>query len=338
MFNQLYSKVFWNSLAILLLYSVINNAQVPIYDYDLQANQSILLDNYTTIFGQFPSGMNSATISGNPTMPIQGALVMYVDNSTTGNNVKFAYIPSGETLFFQPGPGGNSSYKFASFLVDWSLLADNSGSIDVQFSDGRNFTMQGNQSILLDDLTQFPILGGFQDGVTYRVEVTGNPNMPQHSVFVMYIDNGEHKFDVIPIGETLTFTPGSGYYKFSAFQVDWSNVGDNFNSTNIKIYDDGATDVEEFYSGIPNTHQLIQNYPNPFNASTIIKFQISGAGFVTLKVYDVLGNKVATLVNEDKEQGRYSITFDAPNSPSGVYIYELKINNYLSNKKMILMK
>jgi len=148
----------WIYLIYLILFSYLNQAQTPIYDYDLQANQSILLDNYTTIFGQFPSGMNNATMSGNPTMPIQGALVMYIDNSTPGNNSKFAYIPSGETLFFQPGPGGNSSYKFASFLVDWSTLSDNSGSIDVQFSDGRNFSMQGNQAILLDNLTQFPIL------------------------------------------------------------------------------------------------------------------------------------------------------------------------------------
>ena len=86
------------------------------------------------------------------------------------------------------------------------------------------------------------------------------------------------------------------------------------------------------------TYDLENNYPNPFNPSTIIKYQIPNAGFVTLKVYDVLGNVVATLITKNKEPGRYYLTFDAAALSSGVYIYQLKVNDYLSTKKMILMK
>jgi len=105
------------------------------------------------------------------------------------------------------------------------------------------------------------------------------------------------------------------------------------------IFNDLPTGSEENLSTVPKEYQLEQNYPNPFNPSTVIKYQIPDAGFVTLKVYDVLGNEVAILVNENKEPGRkYNITFNASALSSGVYIYQLRVNDYLSTKKMVLMK
>lgn len=91
-------------------------------------------------------------------------------------------------------------------------------------------------------------------------------------------------------------------------------------------------------SNILNDYILDQNHPNPFNPSTLINYHIPESGFVTLKVYDVLGNEVATLLAENKESGRYSLTFDASSLSSGVYIYQLRVNDYLSTKKMVLMK
>ncbi len=86
------------------------------------------------------------------------------------------------------------------------------------------------------------------------------------------------------------------------------------------------------------TYELYNSYPNPFNPATTIKYQTPNVGFVTLKVYDVLGNEVTTLVNERKEEGRYQITFDASALSSGVYIYQMRINDFIDTKKMILMK
>ena len=84
--------------------------------------------------------------------------------------------------------------------------------------------------------------------------------------------------------------------------------------------------------------ELSQNYPNPFNPSTTIKFQIPRNGFVTLKVYDVLGNEVATLVSEEKPAGSYKVEFDGSNLASGIYIYRLTSGNYTASKKLILLK
>jgi hypothetical protein len=87
-----------------------------------------------------------------------------------------------------------------------------------------------------------------------------------------------------------------------------------------------------------NNFSLEQNYPNPFNPTTSIKFSVPSAEFVTLKVYDILGNEVSTLVNEQKAPGNYEVRFDAGNLASGVYIYTLKAGNITQTKKLMLMK
>lgn len=85
-------------------------------------------------------------------------------------------------------------------------------------------------------------------------------------------------------------------------------------------------------------YQLAQNYPNPFNPSTQIEYQIPEAGLVTLEIFDVLGRKVQTLVNERKEVGRYSVTFNARSLATGVYVCQLTAGNFTSSKKMYLIK
>ncbi len=85
-------------------------------------------------------------------------------------------------------------------------------------------------------------------------------------------------------------------------------------------------------------YALEQNFPNPFNPSTKISWQSPVAGHQTLKVYDILGNEVATLVNEFREAGKYEVNFDAGKLSSGVYIYKLQAGEFVSTKKMLLLK
>jgi Secretion system C-terminal sorting domain len=88
----------------------------------------------------------------------------------------------------------------------------------------------------------------------------------------------------------------------------------------------------------PKEFSLSQNYPNPFNPSTSIQYAISSKQYVTLKVYDVLGNEVAVLVNEEKPAGNYEINFDAGRLSSAVYYYQLRAGNFVETKKMIYLK
>ncbi len=89
---------------------------------------------------------------------------------------------------------------------------------------------------------------------------------------------------------------------------------------------------------LPENFSLEQNYPNPFNPSTKIKYSIPTSEFVTLKVYDVLGNEVATLLNEDKPAGSYSVEINAANLSSGIYFYRMQTKNSIETKKMILLR
>jgi hypothetical protein len=88
----------------------------------------------------------------------------------------------------------------------------------------------------------------------------------------------------------------------------------------------------------PTLYFLSQNYPNPFNPVTTVNYQIPELSFVTLKVYDVLGNEVAALVNEEKPIGNYVVEFSANNLPTGIYFYRLQAGSFVETKKMVLMK
>ena len=99
-----------------------------------------------------------------------------------------------------------------------------------------------------------------------------------------------------------------------------------------------ATDISEQHVASVKDFKLYQNYPNPFNPSTIIKYQIPQSGYVTLKVYDILGKEVESLVNKMMNVGTYEIKFDGSNLTNGIYFYQLKMNNYNVTKKMILLK
>jgi hypothetical protein len=118
-----------------------------------------------------------------------------------------------------------------------------------------------------------------------------------------------------------------------------------YQSASISYDELNVTDVQN-ESLIPSEFKLEQNYPNPFNPSTKIKYNIpsviaSGttqSQFVSLKVYDVLGNEVATLVNEEKPAGSYEVEFNAANLSSGIYFYKLQTGAFVETKKMILLK
>jgi hypothetical protein len=117
-------------------------------------------------------------------------------------------------------------------------------------------------------------------------------------------------------------------------------VGQNSLSNDSRwLYDSFTWTVPGVEDGIvANSFTLEQNYPNPFNPSTKINYTLAERSAVSLKVYDVLGNEVANLVNTTQEAGKHSVTFDAGNLASGLYIYTLNSGNFTSSRKMMLLK
>ena len=121
----------------------------------------------------------------------------------------------------------------------------------------------------------------------------------------------------------------TGNFHYRLKQIDFDGTFEYSNTIEVEI-------------GSPNKFTLSQNYPNPFNPSTTIKYAISSRQFVSLKVFDVLGKEVATLVNEEKSAGNYEVEFNVvssnKNPASGIYFYQLKAGDFVETKKMLLIK
>ncbi|MCX6640851.1 MAG: S8 family serine peptidase [bacterium] len=206
--------------------------------------------------------------------------------------------------------------------------------------------------------------GSFQ----YNISVHNLGAVPATCFLWNKVRNGANYFPVFgPISRTLpgganparvftqtiasTIPSGTCYY-ISYIGPNLTTIDDSsyFTFTKSAVADGGPWISESYVTGdlfdeyivttntIPNEYALGQNYPNPFNPLTSISFNLPQAGLVKLTVFDVMGRQVATLVNGMREAGAHSVTFDATNLASGVYLYKLEAGDYSAVQKMVLMK
>ncbi len=139
---------------------------------------------------------------------------------------------------------------------------------------------------------------------------------------------------------TTAYTvPGAAFSHIDFEVVNGCPTGWAVTSTGgIAKMNSTAVGISNYSSEIPNSYLLKQNFPNPFNPTTNINFTIPQSGFVSLKIFDMVGKEVATLVNESKPAGNYIVGFNASNLPSGAYFYRIETNNFTDTKKMLLIK
>jgi uncharacterized protein (DUF427 family) len=141
---------------------------------------------------------------------------------------------------------------------------------------------------------------------------------------------------------TRVYNVSAGSHDFYAVaqnyvEMDGSGIASIYGSLTVEFFPGAATGVK--YNGsISADFSLEQNYPNPFNPSTKIKYRIPELSFVKLTIYDALGDKIKTLVNEEKSAGEYTQEFKALNLPSGIYFYQLQAGLFTETKKMVLMR
>jgi len=149
--------------------------------------------------------------------------------------------------------------------------------------------------------------------------------------------------------ETIGFVPGFGTTtEPKSYSFIDENVTNGIYKYRLKQIDfDGSfefsNEIEVVVDFTPKEFVLYQNYPNPFNPNTVIRFEIPGQArndnvLVTLKVYDILGNEIVTLVNEEKQPGVYEVEFDASTLASGMYLYKLQAGSFIQTKKMVLLR
>ncbi len=157
-------------------------------------------------------------------------------------------------------------------------------------------------------------------------------------------------FDGPDIGAMIGFKDhiGGDFHFYDVFQnklgtsatlkTDLSPLTDWPGPDSIFVIETTLTSINNDQDKIPGGFTLYQNYPNPFNPETTLKYTINKKGLVQLKIYDVLGREVITLVNEKQQPGIYTTIFNASGLPSGIYFYKLTAGNYSKVKKMVLMK
>ena len=126
----------------------------------------------------------------------------------------------------------------------------------------------------------------------------------------------------------------------NAFAVSGTNLfaGTHGDGVWKRSLSDMITGIEDQNKDLPSRFELYQNYPNPFNPSTTIRYSLPKTSFVTLKVYDILGREVGTLVNEQKPAGNYQVEFNASSFASGVYFYKIQAGSFAAVKKLLLLK
>ena len=171
------------------------------------------------------------------------------------------------------------------------------------------------------------ILVADTSNVNTRVELQEGNHL-YHNLWVAGLDTIPGNVRIME-GDSFEKLRGVLFFSFSNYKLVPRKADDFVGYT---------TDIDDITNGVVSSYQLTQNYPNPFNPVTAIQYAIPEAGFVQIKIYNIIGQEVASLVNMEQSAGNYKVLFDASKLSSGVYLYQINVNNYQQTKKMMLMK
>ena len=148
-------------------------------------------------------------------------------------------------------------------------------------------------------------------------------------------DTAKFVFEKVDLCTVCKRNSQSVYFQDTLKLLSNSKLNDTLS---LYVEGDGTLSSVDNNKNLSLEYKLYQNYPNPFNPVTNIEFRIANSGFVSLKVYDLLGRDVATPVNEFKQPGSYSIKFNGGKLTSGMYIYRLEVNGFITAKKLFLVQ
>ena len=221
---------------------------------------------------------------------------------------------------------GNTLQDFTAFLPDYGMLFRKS--ID-------SINPGSTSSVRMVN----PVNGPYSGTVTYTVVITPSP--APGTLTPTFVPSNIRTFtgnaDSVMINVASTANVPLNLYTVQVTGTE--SAGQRVHTRSYQIRVGNFAGIHNLNTGIPEVFSLGQNYPNPFNPTTNIKFALPTASVVNLKIYDALGREVASLIkNESLKAGNYSFDFDAANLPSGIYFYKLVSGNFISTKKMALIK
>ncbi|MDH3267255.1 MAG: FG-GAP-like repeat-containing protein [Ignavibacteria bacterium] len=309
-------------------------------DYDSDGDMDILLA------GNYNSGSN---IEGRARIYTNSGGIFTADTANTlpapratgdrgGTFSWFDLDGEGDLDYFIAGqyfvPGGNGLVEAQMHVYRNDVAEQNEAP---SIPTGLNATLQSENTVLLswipstDDHTPSP-------AITYDIVIIRNgthvpigTNGPQNTILTRLPEPG----NISAVTEWSLIGLKNGVYEWRLRAVDAAYVGSDIAIGEFSI---GVSSTDESDDILPLKYTLEQNYPNPFNPITTIRYSIPEEGLVSLKVYNLIGEEVVTLVNEIKQSGNYDVIFDAAKLSSGVYMYKIQAGSFVETRKMILMK
>ncbi len=328
------------SVQLARLQVILNAADIAADPVDIYLNGTLLLNDFAfraaTPFIDAPAGVE-LNIGVTPGNSVSANDTLKNFQATLENGNTYVAIANGvlDPNSYAANPDGRST-AFTLFVKD--MARESGTSSDVDF-----FVLHG--------ATDAPTVDVIARGVATLVDDAAYSDITGY----ITVPAGNYTLDLtLADGTTLvqsywadlrTLGGGSAVVFASGFLDPSSNQnGEAFGiffalaDGTVGQFPEGVASVENISGVTPSNYSLDQNYPNPFNPSTTINFTIPNSDFVTLKVYNILGSEVATLVNENLSAGSYRFNFDARNLASGVYLYELTAGNFREIKKMNLLK
>jgi hypothetical protein len=278
-------------------------------------------------------------------------------------------VPMGETsVSFSDQIEGSAAYLMFQSLSGNYYLAERSDGAGLNETEVLELNEEGFSYLNNDNVNKtISLTSVFEDSSQSKLAKISGLGIGMNEVISLSLE--EDEVNLKNIGEAKTYSIDLLYataeeqlefYNSSVsittntthyIQPDWNHIDSSSLTILIDLGNDGTIDdtlsLVNQVTGIdndqgslvsPDSYNLAQNYPNPFNPSTKISWQSPVGSWQTLKVYDMLGNEVATLVDEHREAGRYEVTFDGSNLASGMYLYRLQAGSFIETRKMILIK
>ena len=317
-----------------------NAADVAANQVDIYLNDDLLLDDFTfrtaTEFIYAPAGVE-ITIGVAPANSVSVGDTLTGFRVTLENGATYVAIANGvlNPASYSPNPDGRST-AFTLFLN--SIARESATGADVDF-----FVLHGATDAPTVDVIARNV-APLVDNAAYG-DITSYITVPPAAYTLdLTLSDGtslvqSYIADLSSLGGGSAVVFASGFLNPSVNQN-----GEAFGlffalaDGTVGQFPEGVTSVEDISSVTPDRYTLSQNYPNPFNPSTTISFTIPDNELVSLKIYNVLGSEVATLISQNLTAGEYNFNFEASNLASGIYFYELKAGNFAQIKKMNLLK